>query len=66
LGGLTWSPLAGGWLTGKIRSGEESTSQRASALRYGYDQSIPENQRKLDLVDQLLKLAAEAGVSLPH
>ena len=32
--------------------------------RFDYDK--PENQRKLDLVEDLLKVAADAGLSLTH
>jgi aryl-alcohol dehydrogenase-like predicted oxidoreductase len=31
-----------------------------------YDFSLPENQRKLDVVEDLLKVASDAGVSLVH
>ena len=31
-----------------------------------YDQSLPENQRKLDIVEDLLKVASDAGCSLVH
>jgi aryl-alcohol dehydrogenase-like predicted oxidoreductase len=31
-----------------------------------FDYERPENQRKLDLVEDLLKLAADAGLSLTH
>jgi aryl-alcohol dehydrogenase-like predicted oxidoreductase len=67
MGVIPRSPLAGGWLSGKYRRGAESPSGgRAARIPQRYDPSIPENQRKLDLVDDLLKLAAEAGISLVH
>jgi aryl-alcohol dehydrogenase-like predicted oxidoreductase len=67
MGVIPWSPLAGGWLSGKYRRGAKSPSGgRAARIPQRYDPSIPENQRKLDLVDDLLKLAAEAGISLVH
>jgi aryl-alcohol dehydrogenase-like predicted oxidoreductase len=67
IGVIPWSPLAGGWLTGKYRRGEaQPDTNRARRIpdRFSYD--LPENQRKLDLVEELLKLAADAGVSLTH
>lgn len=67
MGVIPWSPLAGGWLTGRYRRGEDApTTGRAARVpdRFNYD--LPENQRKLDLVEELLKLAADAGVSLTH
>ncbi|HEV3227326.1 MAG TPA: aldo/keto reductase [Acidimicrobiales bacterium] len=67
MGVIPWSPLAGGWLTGRYRRGEAApTSGRAARVpdRFNYD--LPANQRKLDLVEELLKLAADAGVSLTH
>ena len=68
MGVITWSPLAGGWLTGRYRHGEEIdlTSGRASRIPQRFDPSLPANQRKLDLVEQLETVAADAGVPLRH
>ncbi len=67
MGVLSWSPLAGGWLTGRYRKGQETpTSTRSGRLPKRYDMSLPENQRKLDAADALAVLAEEAGVSLIH
>jgi aryl-alcohol dehydrogenase-like predicted oxidoreductase len=67
MGVIPWSPLAGGWLTGKYRKGDETpTTGRAARIPDRFDFSKPENQRKLDLVEDLLKLAADAGLSLTH
>jgi aryl-alcohol dehydrogenase-like predicted oxidoreductase len=67
MGVLTWSPLAGGWLTGKYRKGQDApTSQRSQRLAARYDLSNPDNQRKLDAADALAVLAEEAGISLVH
>jgi aryl-alcohol dehydrogenase-like predicted oxidoreductase len=67
MGVIPWSPLAGGWLTGKYRKGDETpTTGRAARIPDRFDFSRPENQRKLDLVEDLLKLAADAGLSLTH
>jgi aryl-alcohol dehydrogenase-like predicted oxidoreductase len=65
IGVIPWSPLAGGWLSGRWRKGaEDLTSRRAQMLPRRYDLSIPENQRKLDAADALGALADEAGMSL--
>src|SRR5438874_6940583 len=67
MGVIPWSPLAGGWLTGRYRRGEAvPTSGRARRVPQRFDFSLPENQRKLDLVEDLLKVAADAGLSLTH
>ena len=67
MGVIPWSPLAGGWLTGKYRRGEAApTTGRARRIPERFDYDLPENQRKLALVEELLKVAADAGVSLTH
>jgi aryl-alcohol dehydrogenase-like predicted oxidoreductase len=64
---ITWSPLGGGWLSGRWRKdAEPPQSRRAERLPHRYDLSIPENQRKLDAADALARLADEAGMSLVH
>ena len=64
MGVLPWSPLAGGWLSGSFGSGKENSSRRAERIPDRYDMSIPANQRKLEAVDALTQVAADAGVSL--
>jgi aryl-alcohol dehydrogenase-like predicted oxidoreductase len=67
LGVIPWSPLAGGWLTGRYRKGEDlPESRRAQRLPARYDMSKPSNQAKLDAVEELAVLAEEAGISLIH
>jgi aryl-alcohol dehydrogenase-like predicted oxidoreductase len=68
MGAIVWSPLGGGWLTGRYRKGEEIDMQSGRARRIPgrFDPSLPENQRKLDLIDELDKVASDAGVSLTH
>ena len=64
---IPWSPLAGGWLSGKWRKDAElPSSTRASRIPGRYDLSLPENQHKLEIADALGKLADEAGLSLIH
>ncbi len=65
MGVIPWSPLAGGWLSGRYRKGQDfETSRRAAMLPNRYDMSIPGNQRKLDAADALAQLAEEAGMTL--
>src|SRR6185436_1482665 len=65
MGVIPWSPLAGGWLSGKWRKGaDDLTSRRAAMIPRRYDLSIPENQAKLEAADALGALADEAGMSL--
>jgi aryl-alcohol dehydrogenase-like predicted oxidoreductase len=68
LGVLPWSPLAGGWLSGRYRRGEESghRSSRLERQPARHDPSLPENALKLEAVLQLQDLADQAGVSLVH
>jgi aryl-alcohol dehydrogenase-like predicted oxidoreductase len=67
MGVIPWSPLGGGWLTGKWRKGQDAPdSSRAQRLPHRYDLSMPENQRKLEAVEQLAVLAEETGISLIH
>jgi aryl-alcohol dehydrogenase-like predicted oxidoreductase len=70
-----WSPLCRGWLTGRYRRDGFDESPQARATRgrergetiaAQFDRSRPENQRKLDLVESLAKVAADAGISMTH
>ena len=62
---MSYSPLTGGWLSGRWRkdAGQQSSS-RASRLPERFDLANPANQRKLDAVEQLAQLADETGVTL--
>jgi aryl-alcohol dehydrogenase-like predicted oxidoreductase len=65
MGVIPWSPLAGGWLSGRWRKGaEDLSSRRAALVPRRYDLSIPANQAKLEAADALGALADEAGISL--
>jgi aryl-alcohol dehydrogenase-like predicted oxidoreductase len=67
MGVIPWSPLAGGWLSGRWRKGAEPpSSTRAQRLPARYDLGNPANQRKLDAADALGTLADEAGLPLIH
>jgi aryl-alcohol dehydrogenase-like predicted oxidoreductase len=65
MGVIAWSPLAGGWLSGRWRKGaEDLTSRRSGLVPDRYDLSIPANQAKLEAADALGRLADEVGMSL--
>ena len=67
MGVIPWSPLGGGWLSGRWRKGaEDLTSRRSAMIPRRYDLSIPANQAKLEAADALGRLADEAGMSLIH
>ncbi len=67
LGVIPWSPLAGGWLSGRYRKDAAlPASTRSERLPWRYDMELPENQRKLEAADALGSLANEAGLSLIH
>ena len=65
MGVLSYSPLTGGWLSGRWRkdTGQQASS-RAERLPERFDLSQPANQRKLDAVEALAQLADEAGITL--
>jgi aryl-alcohol dehydrogenase-like predicted oxidoreductase len=65
MGVLSYSPLTGGWLSGRWRkdSGQQDSS-RASRLPERFDLSRPANQRKLDAVEALAQLADQTGITL--
>jgi aryl-alcohol dehydrogenase-like predicted oxidoreductase len=68
MGVMTYSPLAGAWLSGKYRKGQEvsgpSSAARKQRLPARYDESGPSNIAKLDAADALGALAGEAGLTL--
>ena len=67
MGVLTYSPLAGGWLSGKYRKGQEVSGpgSAARAQRSGvYDATNPANAAKLEAADAFGALADDAGMTL--
>jgi aryl-alcohol dehydrogenase-like predicted oxidoreductase len=67
MGVIPWSPLAGGWLTGRYRKGQELPTRARTQLTPGrFDMSRPDNQAKLEAVEQLAVLAGDAGLSMVH
>lgn len=67
MGVIPWSPLAGGWLTGRFRKGADlPQTNRAQRMPDRFDTAKPENQAKLDAVEELAQLAEKADLSLVH
>jgi aryl-alcohol dehydrogenase-like predicted oxidoreductase len=65
MGVIPWSPLAGGFLSGGYRVGQElPKSHRSERIPSRFDMSLPANQRKLEAADALRKLADEVGITL--
>ncbi len=64
MGVLVWSPLASGWLSGAIREGSEIRTNRATMMPQRFDLSVPANRARLDAVEQLVKIADNAGLTL--
>lgn len=66
-GFLAYSPLDGGWLSGKYRKQKDFEPTPRHALQPSkFDMSSAENMRKLDVAEQLAELAAEAGLEMSH
>ena len=53
MGILTYSPLAGGWLSGGWSTDSSPTSPARQKLVARFDMSLPDNQRKLNAVQRL-------------
>ncbi|ADB53582.1 aldo/keto reductase [Conexibacter woesei] len=68
LGVLVYSPLAGGWLSGKYRKGREVSGPGSAARQQRFaaamDATLPANAARLDVADALGALADEAGLTL--
>jgi aryl-alcohol dehydrogenase-like predicted oxidoreductase len=68
MGVLTYSPLAGGWLSGAYRKdgpiAGPSAPARVQRFAAMYDTTSPANAAKLEAADALAGLADEAGLTL--
>ena len=64
MGILSYSPLAGGWLSGRWRKDGVSAPVSAARPSARFDMTSPANQRKLDVVEELAQLADKAGLTL--
>jgi aryl-alcohol dehydrogenase-like predicted oxidoreductase len=68
MGVLTWGPLSAGWLSGRYTQASDVTSREGRTVTeaHKFDPSLPGNAAKLAAVGELSKLAADAGLTLPH
>ena len=71
-GAIVWSPLEGGWLAGRYRKGQPPPPDSRAANQTEFGHFVRENftldsergQRRLEVVEELVKMAAELRVSL--
>ena len=71
-GAIVWSPLEGGWLGGRYRKGKPvpEDSRARNQSEFGafvaprFDMATPQAVRRLEIVEELVRLADELGVSL--
>ncbi|MFI0410086.1 aldo/keto reductase [Actinomadura sp. 3N508] len=72
MGVIPWSPLAGGWLTGKYRRGEQAPagSRFSGGSHPAWERRAvdvdPSAAVRYDAVERLTKIAESAGLSLTH
>src|ERR1700719_1930785 len=60
MGILVWGPLGQGMLTGRVRKGQQTDLRRAHLFRHLGD------ERRIDVVEQLIPLAEKAGLPMTH
>jgi aryl-alcohol dehydrogenase-like predicted oxidoreductase len=60
MGTLVWGPLGQGLLTGRVRKGGDNDLSRARIFRHLND------EHRLDVVEQLIPVASEAGLPMTH
>lgn len=60
MGTLVWGPFAQGLLTGRVRKGQHNDLRRAGFFKHLND------THRLDVVEQLIPLAQEAGMPMTH
>jgi aryl-alcohol dehydrogenase (NADP+) len=70
MGVIPWSPLAGGWLTGKYRRDREapagSRQVLTAAIRGRSLDDDPDTPARYDVVERLAAVADEAGLPMAH
>jgi aryl-alcohol dehydrogenase-like predicted oxidoreductase len=60
MGVLVWGPLGQGLLTGRVRKGQQTDVRRARFMKALSD------ERRIDVVEQLIPLAQEADLPMTH
>jgi aryl-alcohol dehydrogenase-like predicted oxidoreductase len=68
MGVLTWSPLASGFLSGKIRKNQpvDLSVGRAALTPFRFDPTIASNAAKFEALEQLIEVAEGLGSTLPE
>lgn len=61
---IPWSPLAGGWLSGRYRKGAEQPASSRASQGVRFEINAPQNAAKLEAAEALALLAQEAGITL--
>ncbi|MDH6120248.1 aryl-alcohol dehydrogenase-like predicted oxidoreductase [Kitasatospora sp. GAS204A] len=61
MGTLVWSPLGQGMLTGRVRKGRPTDTHRSGGRPQHFS-----DERKLDVVEQLVPLAEKTGLRMTH
>ncbi len=64
MGNIVWSPLEGGWLTGKYRKESANPMDSPRAAAWVGDLSNPKFKKRLDIVEELVWVAEGKGVPL--
>ncbi|HEX4250547.1 MAG TPA: aldo/keto reductase [Pseudonocardia sp.] len=60
MGTLVWGPFGQGMLTGRVRKGQQNDLRRAGVFQHLND------ERRIDVVEQLVPLADEVGLPMTH
>jgi aryl-alcohol dehydrogenase-like predicted oxidoreductase len=71
-GAIVWSPLEGGWLAGRYRKGQPPPPDSRAANETEFGMFVRDNftldsargQRRLEVVEELVRMAEELGVSM--
>ena len=67
MGVIPWSPLAGGYLTGRYRKGAEiPAGSRLSTRNFEDERERAIHEQRIDVVEELLKVSADAGMTVTH
>jgi len=72
IGAIVWSPLEGGWLSGRYRKGQKPPADSRATndtefghfVRSAFDFDSPQGRQRLEVVEALVGMAQELGVSL--
>ncbi len=68
IGTLAWSPLAGGWLTGKYRRDASIPSDSRAGRKDRWDDSVEQrgSEQTYDIIDVLAEISEETGRPVPQ